>query len=195
MRYLSFFLLIFTFLTACQSLKKINCSQLNWRSEGEGAAISGLHRNEALKGLIGSCKKKEAFVDQQAYNSGYKDGLRLFCKTNVGFKVGQSGQLYNNTCPGSEELSFLKGYIKGRILYLKNQLNLSKEEYTKAKDRFWRKEQEYLLIKNEDPEEAKMQRDFLEAYQEESNQLKEKVGLLKKELNYLKTKKEKLKFD
>ena len=113
----------------------------------------------------------------------------------MGLKVGKSGKLYNNTCPKSKELSFFKGYINGRILYLKKQLSLNKNEYTNAKDRFWRKEQEYLLIKSEDPEGAKMQRDFLEAYQEESNQLKKGIIALKKELLYLKRKREDLKFD
>jgi transcriptional antiterminator Rof (Rho-off) len=195
MRQFSFFLPVFIFFTACQSPKKIDCSKLNWREEGQNAATSGLQKNSALTELIQNCKKSKPLVDKDAYNSGYKDGLRLFCKTEVGLRVGRSGKLYDNTCPSSQERSFLMGYINGRILYLKSQLNSGEGEYANAKDRFWRKEQEYLLIKSEDPEEAKMQRDFLEAYQEESNQLKKSLEAIKKELSYLKRKKEELNFN
>ena len=158
-------------------------------------ATLGLQKDKALEELVNQCKKKEPLVDQKAYESGYRDGLMLFCRAEVGLSMGRAGKLYDNTCPKSDELSFLKGYINGRIIYLKEQIDQSKGDYANAKDRFWRKEQEYLLIKSEDPEEAKMQRDFLEAYQEESNQLRKSTEALKKELSYLKRKKEELKFN
>ena len=195
MKQLSFFLLVFMILTGCQSTKKLDCSKLNWREKGQTAATKGMQKNEALKKLSSSCKKRDPMIDKQAFSSGYRDGLRLYCKTSIGFQVGQSGKLYNNTCPKVDELSFLKGYINGRIIFLKEQLNVNEGQYANAKDRFWRKEQEYLLIKSEDPEQAKMQQDFLEAYQEESIQLKDDVDALKKELSYLKRKREELKFD
>jgi len=188
MKHLCFFPLVFLFLSSCQGVKKLDCSEVNWREQGQESATLGVQKEEALLQMVKLCKQK-------AFNDGYEDGIRLFCKTKVGLKVGKSGDTYNNICPKETELFFLRGYINGRILYLKNQLDLSKGDYINAKDRFWRKEQEYLLIKSEDPEEAKMQRDFLEAYQEESNQLKESVDALKKELSYLRRKKEELKFN
>ena len=193
MRHLFIYPLVF--LIGCQSTTKIDCSKVDWRNKGQLVATAGLQKNQALEDLVIQCKKKDPLVDHKAFKAGYKDGLMLFCKAEVGLSMGKAGKLYNNTCPKSEELSFLKGYINGRIIYLKDQLNQSKGDYANAKDRFWRKEQEYLLIKSEDPEEAKMQRDFLEAYQEESNQLRKSTDALKKELNYLKRKREELNFN
>ena len=193
MRYFSTFLLVFIF--GCQSSKKINCSRVNWQSEGQKAATLGMKENDSLSKITERCKKKDLLIDEKAFKAGFKDGLKLFCKTKVGLSVGTSGQIYSNTCPENSENSFLKGYINGRIIYLQDRLSFSSKEYASAKDRFWRKEQEYLLLKNEDPEQAKMQKDFLEAYQEESVLLEQDLDTLKKELSYLKRKKEDMKFN
>lgn len=197
MKHFSTFLLVFSlsFIFGCQSSKKINCSRVNWRLEGQKAATLGMKQTESLGKIVEQCKNKDRLVDESAFNAGYADGLRLFCKTETGLSMGTSGQIYSNTCPENSENAFLKGYINGRIIYLQNKLNTNSIEYANAKDRFWRKEQEYLLLKNEDPEQAKMQKDFLEAYQEESVLLEQDLNTLKKELAYLKMKKEEMKFN
>lgn len=197
MRHFLTFLLVFqmAWLMGCQSKKKINCSKVNWRLEGEKAATLGKIEKESLKELEGLCKAKDKLIDEKAYHFGYKDGLKMFCTTQMGLSMGSSGQVYKNTCPKKRESTFIKGYINGRITYLQEQVNSNSSEYANTKDRFWRKEQEYLLLKNEDPEQAKMQRDFLEAYQEESTQLEKGLEKLKKELTYLKRRKEEMKFN
>jgi len=197
MRHFSTFLLVFilSLITGCQSKKRINCSKINWRDEGQKAATLGKKGDESLQSYLKQCKKKSKMVDSKAFSEGFKDGLKIFCRAKVGLSMGTSGMVYESTCPQGSEKTFLKGYINGRIIFLKEEVGLKSSEFSNAKDRFWRKQQEYLLLKNEDPEEAKMQRDFLDAYQEESNVLEKKLKTLKKELSYLKRKKEELNFN
>lgn len=187
-------LILFT-LASCQSAPKINCSELNWREAGREMALKGTTKKKGLKNVKKQCTRRDHLFDDKAWNDGYADGLMTYCQIDNGFRVGQSGQLYNDTCKNENELKFIKGYINGRLLFLKQELSKNSKLYGQAQDRFWRKEREYTLIMNEDPEQAKLQKDVLEAYEEETKNLKEKIELNKKELSYYKKKNEELKFN
>lgn len=183
------------FLSSCQSPPKINCSELNWREVGKDLALQGTPKKSGLVKLKKTCRQKDHLYDENAFNDGYSDGIKVFCQIDNGFRLGQSGKVYNETCKNENEDKFITGYIKGRLLFLKEELNKNTKLYGEAQDRFWRKEREYTLIMNEDPEQAKLQKDVLEAYEEETRSLKEKIELNKKELSYYKKKNQEIKFN
>jgi len=195
LKLMSLFVPMLLSLTHCQSIKKINCSELNWRDAGKSLALKGTPQVTGLQELKTQCKKKDHLYDEKAFSDGYSDGLKAFCQIESGFKVGQNGEIYKDTCRDENELLFIKGYIKGRLLYLKKELTKNTKLYDQAQDRFWRKEREYTLIMNEDPEQAKLQKDVLEAYEEETKSLKEKIDLNKRELSYFKKKNQEMKFN
>ena len=189
-----FFSSFFIFFIGCKSNEKLDCSKINWRDFGQSFAQKGEALPSNLNKKTLKCKNKMPFFDEDAFKAGYKDGLKLFCSTNAGFSYGKNGRIYANTCVKSSERLFLKGYLSGRIEYLNTEINTTKTKHANAKDRFWRKEQEYLLLKSEDPEQAKIERDFLDAFQEESNQLKTRMERLTNEINYLKKQREESNF-
>jgi hypothetical protein len=189
-----FFSSFLVFFISCKSSEKLDCSKINWRDFGQSLAQKGEALPSSLNKKILNCKSKMPFFDEDSFKAGYQDGLKLFCSTNSGFSFGKGGKIYENTCLKSSESQFLKGYLSGRIEYLNTKISTTKTQHANAKDRFWRKEQEYLLLKSEDPEQAKIERDFLDAFQEESNQLKASMEKLNNEVKYLKKQREEANF-
>jgi|GEM_PF-2453847 len=189
-----FYSSLFIFFTACKSSEKLDCSKINWRDFGQSFAERGQPLPSDLNKKTLNCKSEMPFFNEDSFKAGYKDGLKLFCSTNSGFSFGKNGKVYEDTCLKSSEGLFLKGYLSGRIEYLNTKISSTKSQHANAKDRFWRKEQEYLLLKSEDPEQAKIERDFLDAFQEESNQLKTRMEKLNNEVKYLKKQREEVNF-
>ncbi len=171
-------------ISGCQTKTAGKCLSINWRLAGETSALNGEKSSLRFQNLHSSCSKKNLqSVDEAAFLEGYERGLSRFCKTLYGFNHGLSGSSYNNTCPQNSEPDFLKGYFKGKIQHLSNELKKTTNLHSEAEDRLWRKERDFLIIQNEDPEQAKEEIDVLEVYREEARILSEKKRQLKKELS------------
>ncbi len=177
--FLIFFILI---LSACQSSNTRFCKSLNWRELGTKSALAGKTESKTLKSTQARCSKSKSPIDDRAFHEGFERGLAQFCTINNGYDFGATGASYQNTCTSAHQASFLKGFYKGRLDYLVSELKRHSELYTEAEDRLWRKEREYLIIQNEDPEQAKLEVDIIEAYREEARILAEKKRSLKKEI-------------
>ncbi len=175
-------LFVTAFNLSCQSTALEYCKTLDWRALGESAALSGSHQKDSFKENEQVCSKFKTPVDKLSFNEGYTRGLAQFCTTANGYDFGEKGLLYTKTCPLSSQASFLKGFYKGRLKHLSKELTSHQKLYSEAEDRLWRKEQEYLIIQNENPEQAKLEVDLMDAYREEARLLAQKKRMLRKEI-------------
>lgn len=183
----SFFLiqLIFGlfFLNACQTSGHIkSCEALNWRDFGKSSAAKGENAKKAFSEQVYICKIKDKELYKNAFHEGFARGLVSFCRTAQGFDFGQEGKDYNGTCSEPQESLFLRGYYKGRLEYLNQQLGKYNKLYAEAEDRLWRKEREYTVVLSEDPEMAKLELSTLDAYREEARSIAQKKQKVEREI-------------
>jgi len=108
--FLSFVVL---FLNACSSLSKSECEQGDWRSIGLKDAAKGARAETKLDQHVKACAKHEINPDKALYNSGYTEGLKLFCTSKKGYSFGANGYTYLDTCPASLKETFVSGYVSG----------------------------------------------------------------------------------
>lgn len=172
-------------LFGCQNLEKESCRSKNWRNHGLNSAQQGFTIDESLKSAQ-TCSRYKVSIDETSIQEGYQEGLQSFCKTKVAFEKGQEGHIYQNICPKHSNKAFLKGYLRGRLLFLNEKSEEIRKLYDQAEDRLWRKEREYTLLKSEDPEQAKLLKASLEAYREETAHLANEKKKIKKSLKLVK---------
>jgi hypothetical protein len=177
---------LFVCLIGCQSNSKKDCATINWRSDGEALALSGESIEPYFKELSLRCKKFVSSGEINAFNEGYNRGLAKLCTTQSGYDYGASGKDYKDTCPDYRVSNFQKGYYKGRLEFLVSRQKEIEDLYNSSEERVWRKEREYTIILNQDPQRAKLEADVLESYREEARSLALLSVNLKKEI--LKTK-------
>lgn len=92
-------------------------------------------------------------------------------------------------------MTFLKGYYKGRQVYLEDELKKIKVLHAEAKERLWRKEREYSTLLSEDPEMAKVEVSVVDAYKEELNKLSKKESEYEDKVQLVKRKSEEMHFN
>lgn len=176
-------LVVLMLLTAgCTNSQLKLCDSMDWRKEGETAALRGAEDKKVFSKLKKQCQKYSLPIEKQSFNEGYARGLAQFCTTTSGFDFGFSGKETPELCPSHRKVNFLRGYYKGRLeRFEQNSKELSKL-YAEAQDRVWRKEQDYVLLQSQDPEQAKLEIDILESYRAETKSLKSKKSATVKEL-------------
>lgn len=121
---------LFTFLS-CSHLDKRDCEHINWREVGRGDGAVG-QRSTYLYQHGLRCSQTP---DEEEYYAGRKEGLFQFCTLKGGIQYGLEGGSYFGQCTGdyqSQEPDFLKGYIKGREVYLQSE---EIRELTEKKER------------------------------------------------------------
>lgn len=110
------FIFIFGTLAGCATLGKEECMNADWKIIGYEDGASGY-----LTSRIGNhrkdCAKYGITPDFKSYEEGRLEGLKEYCTPQKGYLLGRSGKQYNNVCSPELELSFLKGYQKGRSVY------------------------------------------------------------------------------
>jgi len=166
----------------CQSSLVKSCPELNWRVKAESLALQGEAMTEHLNKLKTTCKKFATNLEIENFKEGFQRGLAQLCTTGKGFDYGATGEDYKKTCPDYRETNFLKGYYKGRLEFLDARLIKIDELYNSSQERVWRKEREYTIMLNQDPERAKLEADVLDSYREEARGLAEQSLKLKKEI-------------
>jgi transcriptional antiterminator Rof (Rho-off) len=175
-------LLATALLAGCKSGEPTQCVEVNWRELGEKAASLGQTKDVALNAEKNRCEDTYTKSNELIFDEGFQRGLALFCVEKNGYLFGLRGGLYDNTCPSSKETSFLKGYYQGRKEHLNAELEKHTKLYSEAEERLWRREREYLIIQNENAEQAKLEVDMIDAYREETRQLAKKKRDLTKEI-------------
>ena len=174
-------LLTITSLISCQSSQIKTCDNLDWRKSGQTAALKGLDRTSSFTKLKNQCQKFKTPIEKTSFDEGYLRGLAEFC-TASGFDYGFTGNQNPRICPKSKNSIFLKGFYKGRMENLTITLKDLEKLHGEAQDRVWRKEQDYALLQNQDPEQAKLEIEILEAYRSETLSLEKQKRATKKEL-------------
>ena len=129
-------------LSGCAGMSADECALSDWRtigfedgSMGYTADRVGSHRK--------ACAKHGVAPDFDAYQSGWREGVRQFCQPSRGFNVGASGARYNGICPSDMEPEFVDAYNSGHRLYnlrasvnqATNQINARKASLERKEDR------------------------------------------------------------
>jgi len=121
-------LLIVTLLiSGCATLNEGDCREGNWSGIGFNDAAAGLKSNVQLSSHIKACSRYKISSDNQAYHSGYANGLKQFCTREKGVRYGADSSEYYGVCPKHLERDFLTGYTAGLVLSM-NELHDDIEE-------------------------------------------------------------------
>jgi hypothetical protein len=171
-------------LSGCAGMSAEECAVSDWRtigfedgSMGYTADRVGNHRK--------ACAKHGVAPDFDAYQAGWREGVRQFCQPSRGFNVGASGARYNGVCPSDMEPEFVDAYNTGHKLYslranvisANNQINARKAALER-KEKRTREVQAALISAETTPEDRVMLLVELKDLSEEKGQIEaEIVGL------------------
>ncbi|SMF22096.1 Protein of unknown function [Alteromonadaceae bacterium Bs31] len=107
---------ILVLLSACSGgVKPVNCNTNDWRELGQETALRG----EAVR-TLDKYKAQCATVgknQQKLFLAGYKQGLKVFCSYEMGYKFGKENLVDQKICPSEMRSEFEKGYRKGAAEY------------------------------------------------------------------------------
>lgn len=120
---------------SCTTMNQTECSLSNWSEIGVSDGERGLRSTHYSK-YEEACASFGITVNSSAYITGWKTGIRRYCTSDNGFRVGNSGNLYPNSCPIEHKRSFLSAFelgrdvhfLKMRVNYLSNQIEEAREK-------------------------------------------------------------------
>lgn len=110
-------LVLIVALAGCATLSEQQCLANDWQTVGYADGANGHGPSRLLKHQD-ACMKHGVNPDREAYLSGHRNGLTVFCTARNGFMRGQSGYSYSQVCPPELERAFHAAYQDGRELYL-----------------------------------------------------------------------------
>jgi hypothetical protein len=136
-------------LSGCAGMSADECALSDWRtigfedgSMGYTADRVGSHRK--------ACAKHGVAPDFEAYQSGWREGVRQFCQPSRGFNVGASGARYNGICPSDMEPEFVDAFNAGHRLYnLRASVNQATNQINARKAALERKEDRIRVVEAE----------------------------------------------
>jgi hypothetical protein len=107
----------------CATMDKDECLVADWRligfqdgAQGKSAATVGTYRED--------CADYRVVPDLDAYQAGRREGLTQYCVAANGYRLGNSGRVFNAVCPAGTERTFRAAYNTGRDIYLaRSQVN------------------------------------------------------------------------
>ena len=103
-------------LGGCASMSADECAMSDWRTIGfEDGALG--YTADRLGSHRKACAKHGVAPDFEAYQAGWREGVRRFCQPSRGFNLGASGARYNGICPSDMEPDFVDAYNTGHKLY------------------------------------------------------------------------------
>lgn len=113
----------------CSTYSKKECVSMDWANQGYIAAYDGQTRSMMLDHFIKKCGAEHGVQPNPiAFDEGYKKGLENFCTSRRGQEAGESGILYQNTCPEEQESDFVKTYVPARLQYMERRFEQMKTE-------------------------------------------------------------------
>lgn len=102
--------------SGCASMSADECAMSDWRTIGfEDGALG--YTADRLGSHRKACAKHGVAPDFEAYQAGWREGVRQFCQPSRGFNLGASGARYNGVCPSDMEPDFVDAYNSGHKLY------------------------------------------------------------------------------
>ncbi len=110
-------LIVVVALAGCATMSENQCLANDWQTVGYADGANGHGPSRLLKHQD-ACMKHGVNPDREAYLSGYRNGVTVFCTPRNGFMRGESGYSYSQVCPPELERAFHAGYRDGRQIYL-----------------------------------------------------------------------------
>ncbi|MBI3561099.1 MAG: DUF2799 domain-containing protein [Gammaproteobacteria bacterium] len=119
---------------ACATLNKDECQHANWRTIGYEDACKG-YRSDHIGAHRSACAQYAVTPDMASYQSGYQEGLGVYCKPYNGYQLGLNGGVYTGVCSAALEPGFLSAYNTGKgIFSAQTELNNAKNHYKYTQD-------------------------------------------------------------
>lgn len=105
-------LICLSLLSACTTMSKRECINGEWRENGYQDATRGL-TSSRYQSHAKACAKHGIEANNALYTEGYNDGLKGYCRSEVGIRKGRAFNDYRGICPAELEPAFLLGYLQG----------------------------------------------------------------------------------
>lgn len=161
----------------CVSMTPEECLHADWRAvghedgaAGRGAATLGDHRE--------ACAEVGVTPDFNAYQAGWREGVRLFCHPANAYRLGRGGYTYTGICPADLEPGFLDALDEGLFVY---GLEAAVDEVAREIGRV-----DYAIAENEeDIAEAEERLEQGDLSDEERRRLRQHVRSLDREIGRL----------
>ena len=126
--------LLLFLIQGCSPMSKSECLYTDWFDYGLIDGWNGEPMSLFVR-YSEACAKHGVTPDRTEYEKGRTEGLKHYCKTDIGWEAGSSGLQYHNVCPSGLEADFLKGYEPGRSLYdAETTLKSIEEEITSGRE-------------------------------------------------------------
>lgn len=96
---LSKYFILVLICASCKSTYRQSCETINWREEGEKAALNGQIRYTKFDELKDQCSLYKTPVGETAFDEGYNRGLMKFCTVSNGYDYGEREVIMNLSAP------------------------------------------------------------------------------------------------
>lgn len=103
-------------LTSCATLNEEECRSVDWAQLGQqdgASGKSGSHIQEHRR----ACGEHKLPVDESQWQTGWEQGIRLYCTPENGLLQGRQGRYYPNSCPIDVKTGFESSYAVAKALY------------------------------------------------------------------------------
>ena len=110
--YLFAMLLLAVTISGCASMSKQDCEKADWHAIGYNDGARGVYYSN-LDNYRKSCSEFQITPDANAYQSGWNQGIRSYCTSEIGYRTGISGQPFQNICPADVAPVYLAGWQQG----------------------------------------------------------------------------------
>lgn len=145
----------------------------NYQSGVQSLCTFDLGEKESLAG-----KSYNSFCPTKTkYKEGYDKGIKLFCSYDNGFKFGIAGSTFSDICKGDFQKTYIQGYNKGRLEYLKKDTSIVQDLI---------QEKEKTLLQTKDTYTEKLAEAYDLPKQSEDPEIQSKISTLDKEIVSLK---------
>ena len=104
------------FLAGCATLDEDECRTADWAQIGHADGRAG-HSRARLEAHREACAKLGIRPDAERYFAARERGLERYCTPENGWRVGRSGDSYEDVCPPELERAFLARYRAGREIH------------------------------------------------------------------------------
>lgn len=118
------------------------CIAGDWETIGYFDGAHG-YRSSRLLAHQDACVEFGMVPDRDTYLTGWRQGIREYCRPDNGYAQGLSGASYANVCPADIEADFLADYQRGRDLYQ------ARRDYAAAEARVSQREQRRVDLEAE----------------------------------------------
>lgn len=109
-------LLLASVVSSCSSSPIYQGSAKSWYQLGYEDAMDG-HRGRTPNQLYKKKKEIKTPLSIDKYHSGWKQGMKKYCKKGHGYQLGSEGIVYNNICPDNMIPGFDHAWQRGLAVF------------------------------------------------------------------------------